>query len=355
MNMMKRTAITLLVVLLTTTLSAQKISFDHSTVNVGTTLWHKPVTATFKFKNRDRTPLVIEDVDAGCGCLQPVYTSRPLQRGEEGTISITYDAELLGHFDRIILVRTNASATPTRIRMKGLVSTGEKQTIDDFYPVRIGDVCLTANDVEFPDVVRGDTSMVRIEIMNDTREVYTPQLMHLPPYITATFTPEMLGRSRRGYIDLTLHSDKLTSTGLTQTSIYLARFAGDKVSHENEIRVSAIMLPDAGIYQNELAHPQLHVSTTNLHLGKLGKKKKITGTVTIRNTGHGVLHITSLQAFNSTLQISIPKRELVPGESIDMKVTLLSKFLKDVTSQPRVLLICNDPQHMKETITVSYE
>lgn len=352
---MKRKIIFALAALAFQAASAQKISFDQTTINVGTTLWHKPVTATFRFKNKDREPLIIEEVDAGCGCLTPTFTNHPLQRNEDGMIAITYDAEMLGRFDRYILVKTNASEKPVRIRMKGLVSVGEKKTIDDLYPFRIGDVCLTTNNVEFPDVQRGDTATYRIEILNDTKEVYTPQLMHLPPYITAQFSPQMLGRNRRGYIDLTLHSDKIGSTGLTQTSIYLARFSGDKVSRENEIVVSAIMVPDANSFLSQLSHPKLKVSTTNLDLGKLGHRKRITGSVRISNTGSGVLRITSLQAFNSTLQISIPKRELAAGESIDMKVTLLAKFLKEAKSQPRVLIICNDPDHTKETINVKYE
>ena len=50
---------------------AQRISFDKTVVNAGSTIWKKPVTALFKFTNKDRTPLLIRDVDAGCGCLTP--------------------------------------------------------------------------------------------------------------------------------------------------------------------------------------------------------------------------------------------------------------------------------------------
>ena len=334
---------------------AQKISFDQTTINVGSTLWHHPVTATFKYKSRDRNPLIIETVDPGCGCLSPVFTSTPQASGTEGTISITYDANILGHFDRIILVKTNASPTPIRLRMKGNVGTGLKRTIEDLYPVRIGDVCLSTNNVEFPDVVRGDSVTARIEILNDTKEVYEPQLMHLPSYVTARYTPKMLSRGRRGFIDLTLNADRLSDTGLTQNTVYLARYSGDKVSHENEIVLSSIMLPDAKIYANEANHPQLNVSTTNLDLGKLGRKTKLKGNVTISNTGNGILRLTSIQVFNSTVQVALPKRELVPGESIQMSVTLLAKYLKSAKSEPRVLIICNDPNHLKETINVRFE
>ena len=46
---------------------AQRISFDKTVVNAGSTIWKKPVTAVFKFTNKDKNPLLIRDVDAGCG------------------------------------------------------------------------------------------------------------------------------------------------------------------------------------------------------------------------------------------------------------------------------------------------
>ena len=340
------------------TAAAQRINFQQTTVNVGTTLWHRPVTATFKFKNRDREPLLIERVDAGCGCLTPEWTRTPVEKGGEGVISVTYDAKLLGRFDRIILVKTNTSDTPVRIRMKGLVATGETHSAVDLYPFRIGDVGLNTNNVEFPDVSRGDTATFRLEIWNDTKEVYTPQLMHLPSYITATYRPQMLARGRRGFIDLTLHSEGLADMGLNQTSVYLQRFAGDKVGEDNEIAVSAILLPDTSdtsLLATGAAAPSLQLSTRELNLGTLGRKKKLSGTVTISNTGASMLNLSSIQVFNSTLQVSFPKRNLMPGESINMKITLLAKYLPSSKSMPRVLIISNDPRHLKETINVTYQ
>lgn len=337
------------------TVSAQKASFTQTTINVGTTLWHKPISATFKFKNKDRLPLRIEDVDAGCGCLKPTWTQRTLEKGEEGTITVTYDANLLGHFDRIILVKTNANEAPQRLRMKGVVSTGERRSAAELYPARIGDIGLSTNYVEFSDVHRGDSATARIELWNDSREVYTPQLMHLPSYITAVYKPEMLARGRRGFIDLTLHSDGLHSDGLNQTSIYLARYSGDKVGSENEIVLSAVLLPDANSFASELNRPTIQLSTHELNLGKLGKKSKLKGRVTISNTGRGILHISAVQVFNNAIQVSIPKRDIVSGETINMDIILLAKYLKTAKSLPRVLLITNDTEHVKETIDVIYE
>lgn len=335
--------------------SAQKVVFDSVNVDVGTTLWKKPVTATFKFKNKERTPLRIEKVDAMCGCIVSEWPDELIRRNDEGEIKVTYDAMTLGRFDKAIDVYTNASQEPLVLRMKGEVSTSDRIEIEELYPYRVGDVCLNTNNIEFPDAVSGDTVTAYLELVNDGKDVYTPTLMHLPPYITAEAQPEMLARGRRGVIKLTLDSKKLMNMGLTQTTIYLARYSGDKVGDDNDIAVSAILLPDFPEEIAGIARPEFNISSTELDFGKLGKKKKVSGRVEITNKGRGTLQLQAIQVFNHALSVSLPKKVLAPGESIKMKVTLMAKYLGQSKSQPRVLLITNDPKHPKEIVTVKFQ
>lgn len=333
---------------------AQKISFEKQTIVAPTTMWKKPVTVTFKFTNKDKNPLVVRNVDGGCGCLDISWTKDAIQKGESGEVRVTYDAKMLGKYEKIIQVMTN-SGVASRIRMRGLVSDGNKTNMTELFPYQIGDIMLNTNDVEFPEVYAGDSTKVEIEIMNNGKEVYTPQLMHLPPYITASFEPEMIARGRHGKIELTLHSDKLPDLGLNQTNVFLARFFGDKVGEGNDITVSAILLPDLHKAETSPSNPQFVVSTTELDFGKLGKKTKLTGKVKISNRGSQDLKLSKIQSFNQAVTVALNKTELHPGESVFMKVTVDSRFLDMSKARPRVLIISNDPKKPKEIINVNFE
>ncbi len=333
---------------------AQKIVFNSTNVSVGSTLWKKPVTATFKFQNKERTPLVVTNVDPMCGCMVTTWTKTPIAQGKEGEIQVTYDAMQLGHFDKMVDVFTNASDKPVQLRFRGIVTNGEVKDIADTYPYRVGDILLNTNNIEFPDASKGDTVFARLEIMNDSKQVYTPTLMHLPPYITATAKPAMLARGRRGYIDLMLDSKKLVNLGLTQTSIYLAEYTGDKVRPDNEIAVSAVLLPEVDENLPALIRPIFKVSTTELNLGSVGKKKKLKGKVQISNVGRGVLRLSAIEVFNQALTVKLPRREIPAGQSVDMTIQLDMSLLSRFKTQPRVLLISNDPDHQKETVTVTF-
>lgn len=332
---------------------AQKISFESTTINAGNTLWQRPISATFKFSNKDKNPLIITDVDAGCGCMVPKWTTGQLQKGDKGEITISYDAKMLGHMDRYIDVYTNQSSKPVRLRMKAYVTRSEVHTIEELFPYRIDNVCLNANNIEFSDVHAGDSAKVTIEILNDGQEVYTPGLMHLPSYLTAKFMPEMLARGQQGKIELTLHGDKLMNYGLNQTSIYLSRYAGDIVGATNELMVSSILLPE--VKQSTGAQPSFYISSSTLNLGKLGNKKKLTGNIRLKNNGSAPLTIDNIQAFNQAITVALPKRELQPGEATTLKVEVWAKYLGLSKAEPRVLIITNDPKSPKEVITIKFE
>ena len=326
-------------------------------MNVGNVLWKIPVTATFKYTNKDsRRELEVKEVDAGCGCLSVEWTKEPVGRGEQGEIKITYNSMMLGHFDRYIDVYTNSSDKPTRIRMKGNITTGGRDaSLYELFPYRIDNICLNTNNVEFPDVSRGDSTHTYIEVLNDGEEVYEPILMHLPAYITARAIPAMVARGRRGKIELTLHGDKIPNLGLNQTQIYLARYMGDRVNTGNDITVSGVLLPDVNEIKNYYGSPRFSISATELRLGKIGNKKKVKGTVVIKNKGTSALTLNTIQAFNQALSVSLPKRELQAGEQLKMTITVDAKYLGLSKAEPRVLIITNDPNHVKEVVTVLFE
>ena len=92
-------------------------------------------------------------------------------------------------------------------------------------------------------------------------------------------------------ITVSLNSKRLKDMGLTQTSVYLGSFPGDRVSREKELGVSAVLLPKFdNLTASQLANaPRLYLSTSELNLGAFNGKKKLKGEIIIRNDGKTVL------------------------------------------------------------------
>ncbi len=331
---------------------AQRLSVSKTTIDVGRTGYQQPVTATFELRNKGLRRLVIESVKPDCGCTAVDYP-KEVGIGDKFTIKMTYDARQLGHFQKMAAIKSNGSKEPVYLTMKGIV-LAELIDYSGTYPLTIGDLLLDKNELEYDDVNKGDHPVQEIHILNNSMEEMTPNLMHLPPYLTAIVTPERLAPGKPGTISITLNSEKLRGYGLNQTSVFLAHQLGDKVSQKNEIGVSAVLLPDLTDYDNvsKALAPQLQMSTTELNFSDFVGRSKKTEDITIQNTGKTILKITSLQMFTRGLKVTLGKSTLEPGQSTVLKVTGTASELAKVRTRPRILMITNDPDHAKVIITI---
>ena len=212
-----------------------KALFDKTTHEFGTILWKNPVTATFKITNKGDKPLVISNVTTSCGCTVADWTKEPIAPGKTGIVSSTFDAKAIGRFQKSVGIYCNASNKPIYLAIRGEV-TADPKNYTFTHPFQIGAIRLDKEEIEFEDANKGDKPTMELLVANTSDKLYTPVLMHLPPYLSAVATPEKLGRGRTGKIKITLDTDKLPKLGLTTASVYLSRFPGDKVGEENEKR-----------------------------------------------------------------------------------------------------------------------
>lgn len=81
----------------------------------------KPASIDFEFKNTGNTPVIIESVQAGCGCTTTNYAKTPILPGETTKISATYNAAAKGSFRKTVTVKTNAEELPKVLTIKGVV------------------------------------------------------------------------------------------------------------------------------------------------------------------------------------------------------------------------------------------
>lgn len=333
-------------------LAQPKMEAEHDVENMGEIMFQVPAKVAFKVRNTGNEDLVIKEVNPSCGCVVVDWDREPVLPGKTATINATYDAKMLGVFQKDIEVFTNASETPVYLHFQGRVVT----KVTDFsgaFPYEMDDVRLSVNRVEFDNVNKGDQPVVELQVLNKGRKSYQPRLMHLPPYLTAHYSPEVLAGGRIGKIELTLNSEKLNTMGLTQTSVYLSRYEGDHVSDENEIAVSILLLPDfSSMTAKERAlAPRMDLSADLLDMGTLSKRRK-TMSLYIKNTGQQTLDVTGLQVFDKALSVSLSNKNIEPGSVARMKVSVDAEYLVEGKNEFRLLMIANDPFQPKRNITV---
>lgn len=353
---MKRSILSILTVFIITlsAIAQPRLSSNKETHNFGQIEWKHPVTVEYTITNTGDKPLVLTNVTTSCACSVADWTKKPIAPGEKGTVSATFDAKALGHFEKTIGIYSNAQPSLVYLKFVGEVV----QEVTDFaktHPYAIGSIRLDRTEFDFPDAHRGEKPTITFSVVNLSDRPYEPVLMHLPPYLKMEAEPKVLLKGKKGTVKLTLDASQLNDYGLTQTSVYLSRFAGDKVSEDNEIPVSAILLPDFSrmTAKDSLDAPAIRISETNIDLSvPLIKKKKASYNILIANAGKTPLVISKLQVFNSSVGVSLKKTVLPPDGMTKLKVTIRKRDVGNKKHHLRILMITNDPLNPKVEINI---
>ncbi len=332
-----------------TMMAQPKFVPDTEILKTGEVQFQRPYTAIFHFTNKGDKPLHIKKVHPSCGCTKTSHTPGNIPPGERGEIVVVYDAATLGTFSKHVEVYTNAGKDPEFLSMQGRVVTELSDYSKDF-PINLGNVRMNTNLVEFENVKPGELRAVELTVVNTERTAYRPMLMHLPSYMRAEYYPENIPAGKTGKIRLILDGSGLPSMGLNQTSIYLARYMGDKIGDGNEIVVSSILLPQMTAPQAGTASPKIRLSTEEIAMNKSAKRMK--AEVLVSNDGQAPLMVHNLQVFNPAVEVSLSNRKVAPGGTVRMKIKINKKLIGRFKARPRVLLVTDDPETPVKTVNV---
>lgn len=354
MNMNKNYILSAALLLLPLTTRAQVIKAESTVIDCGQVVFRHPVTARYIMTNSGKLPLTITRVLTSCGCTEADYPTEDIAPGKTFTITATYDAKTMGHFQKQIAVYSNVSKEPFMLDLRGQVVKVVESAVTQF-PFHLGGIEADANIVEFDNVNRGDFPSMLIHIRNTTDETLQPVVMQLPAYLQAEVKPQRLSPGRTGTVTLTLDSRKLQELGLTQNTVFLGAYPGDRTAPEKAIPVSAILLPafDNMTQQQREQAPKMRLSDVSLNLGSFNGKDKKRGSIDITNTGRSTLDIRSLQMFTEGLEVSLNKSKIAPGETARLKITAVAEGLKTARTQPRILMITNDPDNAEVIININ--
>lgn len=331
--------------------SAQpKVAFTAQNMKLGDIAWNIPALARFELKNIGNQPLQILDVRTDCGCTTVNWNNSPVAPGATTTFTVSYDANTLGTFHKSIIVTTTADPSPLRFTLQGRVLR-EVVNFDKDFPVHIGDIRLSTDDIEFDDVNRGEQPQATLFLYNAGKKDYSPELMHLPKYLSAYAEPEVLRPGKMGKLIVTLNSNEVRNFGLTQTNIYLSRFSGDRVGVGNELGTSVTLLPHFTQAEKDNKQAPKASIPTSIDLGSFGDKEELRGTLLLTNNGQSPLKVNMLQVYKRGINVSLSKGTLKPGATAKLKISI-TKSSEAQRGNPRILLITNDPHLPKITIEV---
>ena len=102
---------------------APVISFEHGMYNFGKIVEGEKVNYEFKFKNTGKTPLIITNATATCGCTIPEPPKEPIKPDGTGVIKVVFNsAGKMGMQDKVITVTSNGNPSTSEVHLIGEVT-----------------------------------------------------------------------------------------------------------------------------------------------------------------------------------------------------------------------------------------
>lgn len=159
---MKQSFLAFCYLLVVSIVSAQSIiEFQKETHDFGTFDEGKNVTYDFIFKNKGKSPLVLQSVEPSCGCTTPAYTKEPIMPGKVGKITVSYNSQGRPNaFHKSITVRTNSDEPVKVLYIKGFVNPKNPA------PASLAVLSLDRNEANIGNLQVGQTALQKFTITN---------------------------------------------------------------------------------------------------------------------------------------------------------------------------------------------
>lgn len=361
---MKKLILSSLVLLSSYAMVAQTIVFQSTKHDFGTIRQEDgDVTAYFEFKNEGTAPLLISNVRTSCGCTRPTWPKEPIEPGQSGTISATYRASTRpNYFSKTITVYSNdPKRQSVTLSITGNV-TPKPTNPADKYTVKMGEMSLKDNKVNFGSVQQGQSLIRSIEYANFTDHELTIDAVISEKdskFLSYEISNPIIQPNQTGDIRIALASEN-SQVGPLEAVVYIMINSQVIKTDEYQIAVSATVNEDfSALTEQERREAPIAEINNKLDMGIIAAGHAVKKTITIGNAGvQNLIVRRAYSAVPEQVNVSVPRSaaSIKNGKKASLTVnvtTMTHGKPQEPGSYSRMISVyTNDPSHPKTNITV---
>jgi len=331
------------------------VVFDKEIFDFGNIAFGKnEIIATFFFTNNSEFDYQIKNVIASCGCTVPSWPKNPIRPGMKGVITAKFDpTNLAGEVDKTIEIVANYNKVMSKkLRIQGIIREPIKQDLSTYVPGQLGYIRLSTQAVGFNTVLNTKTYERQIRIVNDyNRPLKIKDIKEKPNYADIEFSAKDIVPGDTIIMKIVVHGNMIEDFGLVNDRILFE--TNDIFFSTKMLKIAMEVEPDfSGMSKKEMRlKPIIDIPTQTFDMGVVHGGAKSTASVTIRNTGKSTLKILKIKSDCSCTLISNLGSEILPGESVNAKITFDSIFLSG-KAEKEIILFTNDPVRPKIILKV---
>ncbi len=359
---MKKTLFTSLMLLLSIIAFAQQpvITFTETEHNFGKIdEAGGKVSTVFEFKNEGMEPLVISNVRASCGCTTPKWTRMPVEPGQTGTITVTYNPSgRPGRFQKTVTITSNATTPTVKLYIKGEVIPKQVNPADK-YPVKMGALSLAKDNMQFGIIMDDASKMQTIEYANLTDQPITVSIVgdSNDKCIVPHLSLETLAPKQTGKLSVKFDGKLCEEYGPITRDLYIMVNGKRVISDEYKITINATLRENfSKLTPEQRQQAPIIEAEQKIDLGTLKVGDKISKKIIIKNAGVNALILRKVICRNvAGLSLKPAKDTIKGGKSTTLNMTLNTASLNAGSYTRQIEIISNDPNRSRSFITLTWK
>jgi hypothetical protein len=303
-------------------------------------------TFDFIVTNTGTEPLIIQNVQASCGCTTPEWTKQPIPAGAKGKVTAIYDpANRPGQFNKTLSVYTNTKPEVTVLVIKGEVVPHEK-TVEELFTFQVGQIRFESNHLAFTNVQKTEKKMRVMQLINTSAAPVKVEFDGLPPHLTLVSNPETLKPGQKGMVEGTYDANKNGGWGNVSDMVKIKL---NGVAQENVYYyVSANLVEDfSSLTKDQLDNaPVFKVESTTVDLGKIKGATQNEVVFKFKNEGKSDLLIRFIRSTCGCTAVQQGQQGvgIKPGESSTIKAVFNSGSYSGKVTKA-IYVYTNDPKN----------
>lgn len=298
------------------------------------------VSCIFKFENQGKVPIIINAVQASCGCTTPVWTKEPVLPSKMGMVKVTYNpANRPGKFAKTITVTTSAGSK--QLLIKGIVSPRPK-SLSELYPKKMEQLRLTTSYVMFNEIGNKQQRVITVNVVNDSQEDVLVTFAKTPSYFEVHMDKSSLKPKEKGQIKVTYDASKTNFWGFNSDIIPVLVNGVQKAA--NNLIVTATVIEDfSNMNKEEIENaPVLGIDKFEKQFQSVIAGDKVKTQFKITNIGKRPLILHKIDTSSEALEVKIGKMVIQPNTQEVLDVTFDTAGKNGYQNQ-QITIITNVP------------
>ena len=320
------------------------------------------VTTIFEFKNEGMAALVLSNVRASCGCTTPKWTREPVEPGQTGQITVTYNPNgRPGRFQKTVTVTSNAKEPTTKLYIKGEVIPKPAKPVNN-YPIQMGELSLKTKNVNFGTIKKGQKLQREIEYANHTDHELTVELATLAEdnYLISQTSLQKIQPQETGKFIFIFDAAICKIYGPVNTTALVVVNGKQIKSEEYKLYLKADVEEDFSQLSVEQRQQAPILKTVEgIDLGVIPAGKKTKHIFTAQNIGVNPLLIHRVYSANDFITANAPKGGIKSGKKasivIDLNAFMDGEPMPAGAYSREIVIISNDPNRPKKHINIAWE